>query len=277
MTDKQYEIVKEKLEEYFENIDSDTLVEINNDFVDMTCNGMHVYDMGDFDSELGGYSPSEIANMVSNGEYNEYDEYFVYEDYDSVHTFGELSDYIETSDIMDYILENEEDFGQDAISDILKAGDEEEREIIIHENDNTETYTLKEFDEMWSNGENLFRTENGNVLRANEVLTLIDENNSNDDIELWIVDLTEEAKQVGGQRRATILRYEGWVFGDWEFENGIYFQWFYADNGMLLKLLYGKAPNGIDAEFDWSSPKYISEVKMTDRADIYFTINAYRK
>ena len=275
MTDKQREIINQKLVEYFDDLDSSDLVEINNDWHCKTYDGYEVHDMSNFNSTLGDFKPSEIANMVANGEYSDYDSWFVYDDYESLNTFDDLSDYITVSDIIDYILENEDDMGFTEIEEILESAEKEEDEILIHLGDTTETYSRKEFEELWSNNDDLFRTKDGDIFEAHEVLDHIGNVDEEEDaVELWLVDLHNDAKEIGNNRKATILGYEGWVFGNWEFENGIYMQWFYADNGMLLKLLYSEPPKG-DGAFDWSSPKYISEVKFTP-VNICFVINAYR-
>lgn len=219
-----------------------------------------IYPMDEFDNELDSYSPSEIADMVSDGNYSRYDEYFSC-DGSYVTTYCDLSDVADIDDLTDYIIEHDDSLGDGEIRDILDASDE--KTIIIHFGDEAEEYTKEEFASRFGATESQFYNRENNVVwSVSGVLLLFDEEDEDfsEGDELWVVDIGWLLRSKGKEHICTILSYTGWVFDSGEYEDGRPFYWFYVpEQKFLLKLVYHH-PVDLDS-IEASSPKYI----MCDR------------
>lgn len=81
-----------------------------------------IYTVDDFDEVASGYSPSELADNVSDFSTN--DEYFVNGIY-GFRSFDYVSDEVDFYAMAEYIIENDEDFGYQVIRNALSDEDEE--------------------------------------------------------------------------------------------------------------------------------------------------------
>lgn len=87
----------------------------------------YIYSTDDFDELMNGETPSEIASRVAFGDYNPCHMWFWFNGYGNI-VSGDYPDRADgwfTSDISEYAVENNEDFG---IRDIREILDEDEDE-----------------------------------------------------------------------------------------------------------------------------------------------------
>lgn len=124
--------MKNAIIEALNNLDNSDLIAIHNEYCD-ACNDpdSRIYDMCDIDEMLSGYSPSDIAGMIFYGSFNPNDDYFTFDGYANLASF----DYVTQSecpicevDIAEYIVDYDEDFGNDDIREILDAADEDDED-----------------------------------------------------------------------------------------------------------------------------------------------------
>lgn len=250
---------RDRIYDYLENLDNDDYLEIVNEY--QSKNNLDtVYPIDEFDSELDSFSPSEIADMVTDGNYSSSDEYFTYDNY-TVTTYSDLCEVEDYDAIADYIIEHDDSLGNGEIRDILD--DSGEKTIIVHFGDEAEEYTKEEFASRFGATESQFYNRETNaVWSVSGVLSLFEEEDEDfsEGDELWVVDIGWLLRSKGKEHICTILSYTGWVFDSGEYDDGRPFYWFYVpEQKYLLKLVYNH-PVDLDS-IEASSPKYI----MCDR------------
>ena len=257
---------REEIVSFFENMSNSQYEDICHAYYDETSDGVEFYSMSDFDSELYNKSPSDIASMVSNGSYDDCDEYFTYDDY-SLETFNDLCDHFDHEDIAEHCVDNDDDLGNEKIREILNKVDNN-LEITVHIGDEAETMTLEEFKENYT--DDIFKFEGSFVLYSHaEVVEKLEEED-NETFEFWVFDFMKELERKG--KKITILGYDGYVFGDDNsLDEGRHFLWFYEPTKeLLMKLVYNSVPSQYYGDTEYlENPRYIVPVKDFGTMKLY--------
>lgn len=269
---KEREDIAVELNYYISNeLSTDGLVGLNNRWNDETSDGNYIYGMSDFDDVYRGESPSDIADAVTSGEYDSCDDYFVHEG-SECHTFCDPSDWIDTDELTDYMIDNDEDFGDSRIREILDSADEDDDTIILIHPTYGEDIAIgkEEFRNEHDNEADMFFTESNEVMTGHEIVEWLDEHGGD---ELVITEFTLEKylRRNGFTTEMCVCMHDGIVFGDDScFDDGRFYQWFYCHaNGLLLKL-YFASPSCSDLVL------YIKEIKGNEsQMDMYRLIQRY--
>ena len=97
------------------------IIAINNCYQDEVNGDDYIYSTDDFDEIMNGKTPSEIANMVSFGNYNPYHMWMWFNGYGNIVTSNDPCDCngYDAEAIAEYAIDNDEDFGNDEIREIL--------------------------------------------------------------------------------------------------------------------------------------------------------------
>ena len=111
-----------RVKEVLEQLELGELIAIHNEYK-KNVNGWDdlIYCMGELDEVLDGYTPSEILYKMWCGDFKPCDEYFFFNGYANLKSANyafEMPIYM--SEIADFILENNEDFGIYEITEILE-------------------------------------------------------------------------------------------------------------------------------------------------------------
>lgn len=115
------------IEEILDNLSGDALVDVNNAYQECVNGDKYIYSTDDFDELMNGETPSEIANRVAFGDYNPFYKWFWFNGYGNI-VSGDYPDRADgwfASDIAEYAVENDEDFGRSDIMDILDEDEDE--------------------------------------------------------------------------------------------------------------------------------------------------------
>ena len=260
---KEREDIAVELNYYISNeLSTDGLIRLNNRWNDETSDGNYIYGMGEFDDVYRGESPSDIADAVTSGEYDSCDDYFVKEG-SECHTFCDTSDWIDTDELTDYMIDNDEHFGDSRIREILDSADEDDDTIILIHPTYGEDIAIgkEEFRTNYGTEAYLYFTENNEVMNGEEIVKWVEEHGG---AELVITEFTLKKflKQNGFTETMNVCTWEGIIFGDDTcYDDGRFFQWFYCpENGLVLKLymqspathsiLYIKEIEGFESELD---------------------------
>lgn len=88
-----------------------------------------IYNMDDFDEIADGQSPSDIARSIFYGDFRPADKFFGFNGYGNYVSFDYLTDknaryYPE--DMVDYIIRNDEDFGDSDIRELLDSANDDD-------------------------------------------------------------------------------------------------------------------------------------------------------
>lgn len=120
----------EMIKDLLENDMSDShLLFIYNEYLNKTnYYDDRIYDMNEFDEIMFGMSPSDIALKIFYGDFRPNDHYFKFDGYDNLQSFDYISDEVDLEEIADYIVDNDEDFDNSDIREILGEDDEEDEE-----------------------------------------------------------------------------------------------------------------------------------------------------
>lgn len=120
----KYEDKIEQIESILDNLDLDTLVSC--------CSYLDgdnaIYPMDSFDDVLGGFEPWEIARAAYYGEFCPTNDYF------RLNVYGNLEStdnpynegWIDIDELAGYAIDNDEDFGNGEIRELLDQWDDEE-------------------------------------------------------------------------------------------------------------------------------------------------------
>lgn len=119
----------EMIKDLLENMSESKLFTIYNEYLDKTeYYDDRIYDMEEFDEMMDGMSPSDIALKIFYGDFRPNDHYFKFDGYDNLQSFDYISDEVDLEEIADYIIDNDEDFDNSDIREILGEDDEEDEE-----------------------------------------------------------------------------------------------------------------------------------------------------
>ena len=114
----------EKIVAILANLDLNELIEVHNDYCyEVNATDNTIYRMDDLDEYLDGYTPSEIAYKIFNGDFKPCDKYFVFDGYNNLLSFNYESDAnckIYVDEIADYIDEYETDFNIFEVSELFE-------------------------------------------------------------------------------------------------------------------------------------------------------------
>lgn len=116
------------IEEILDNLSGDALVDVNNAYQECVNGDKYIYSTDDFDELMNGETPSEIASRVAFGDYNPFHKWFWFNGYGNI-VSGDYPDRADgwfASDIAEYAVENDEDFGRSDIMDILDEDEDED-------------------------------------------------------------------------------------------------------------------------------------------------------
>ena len=117
----------EMIKDLLENMSESQLYTIANEYSDKTnYYDDRIYDMDEFDEIMSGMSPSDIATKIFYGDFRPNDNYFKFDGYANLESFDYISDEVDLEEIADYIVDNDEDFDDSDIREIL---DEENEEV----------------------------------------------------------------------------------------------------------------------------------------------------
>ena len=120
------ETKKEKLNDYLITLDDSDLMAIVREYNEANnYPDNEVYYMEEINEILGSEELDKVLRMAFYGDFNPMHNYFKFNGYGNLESFDYLTDAIYLDDIVDYIINNDEDFNDDDIREIL---DEEEAE-----------------------------------------------------------------------------------------------------------------------------------------------------
>ena len=119
----------EMIKDLLENMSESQLYIIVNEYFDKTnYYDDRIYDMDEFDEIMSGMSPSDIATKIFYGDFRPNDNYFKFDGYANLQSFDYISDEVDLEEIADYIVDNDEDFDNSDIREILDKENEEDEE-----------------------------------------------------------------------------------------------------------------------------------------------------
>ena len=112
-----------------ENMSESQLYIIANEYFDKTnYYDDRIYDMDEFDEIMSGMSPSDIVLKIFYGDFRPNDHYFKFDGCANFQSFDYISEEVDLEEIADYIVDNDEDFDNSDIREILDEDDEEDEE-----------------------------------------------------------------------------------------------------------------------------------------------------
>lgn len=120
------EMKREKLQEIIDNLDETDVIEMWNE----ACpSDRDIHYMDELDEHFKHASPTNIVDSLVDG-FSTSDYYFAEGDYGDLESFDDIYDVVDDCIIIDYMLDMDEDFGNDDIRNILdeELTDEEEGE-----------------------------------------------------------------------------------------------------------------------------------------------------
>ena len=119
-----------EIENIINNLSDDEMVDLNNEYQGWVNGDNYIHSMDDFDEIMDGNTPSEIANMVTYGDYYPFNMWFWFNGYGNV-VSGDCPEYSNGWDvtaIAEYCVDEDEDFGFDEIREILDEDEDDEDE-----------------------------------------------------------------------------------------------------------------------------------------------------
>jgi hypothetical protein len=122
--------MEERIKEIIEKMSTEDKVALWNEYCDSTNRTDDwVYSMEEFDEIMSGRKPWDIVRTCYYGDLNPTHEYFWFNGYANLESDdwidGEKSPF-DIDELVYYIVENEEDFGNDEIAEVLEGEEEEE-------------------------------------------------------------------------------------------------------------------------------------------------------
>ena len=109
-----------------EEMSESDLLYIWNDYTDRNYYDDHIYNMCEFDEIMDGRTPTEIANLVYQNDFNTNCEYFTWGVYLNCSDY--IDDFVSYDDLANYIYNNDEDFDNDDLRDFLDEDENNEEE-----------------------------------------------------------------------------------------------------------------------------------------------------
>jgi hypothetical protein len=120
---------KELIKDYLEGLNNTDLVALHNDYCEKSSyNDDQIYNLDDDFIETHFPDSPKLARQLSgNRNFNFNDDYVRYDGYGNLETtdYPDDSDWINLDEIADYAIDEDEDFGDDEIREILDNEDEE--------------------------------------------------------------------------------------------------------------------------------------------------------
>lgn len=126
------ETLQNKLQNAIDEMDDYTLFCLHNEYVRNTNNyDDEIFLMEDFNEMMEGEKPIDIAFKMFNGDFNPNNEYFYFNGYANLKSISgyDLTDYIYTNDIIDYIIDNNDALECDEIDEILEQYNDEMEDL----------------------------------------------------------------------------------------------------------------------------------------------------
>ena len=216
-----------------------------------------VYDMDYFNDNMEQYySYSDVVDMAQDGDFHTYHKYYTC-DGSELNSYSNLDDVVAVSDLVDYIIDNEDALGDSFIQDILDESDEE-RTLIIHNGDEVEELTKEQFSGQYFSDSKFYNREHNCLWTFTGVLAMYDEEDEDmgEDRELWLFDIGKILRDKGKETTVELLGRRGYVIPTDEMTGCMpffaKFYWFYIPTtGQLMKLIYDSCDG------QWDKPKYI--------------------
>ena len=119
----------EMIKDLLENMSESKLYTIANEYFDKTeYYDDTIYDMDECDEIMSVMSPSDIALKIFYGDFRPNDHYFKFDGCANFQSFDYISDEVDLEEIADYIIDNDEDFDNSDIREILDEKNEEDEE-----------------------------------------------------------------------------------------------------------------------------------------------------
>ena len=113
----------DRIRDYLDALDTDTLVAMHNETSDADD---RVYEMSEAEDVLYGMEPIRVAAMVYYGDFCPARSYFWFNGYGNLESSDFLPGIVSTWDLARYIVEDDDDMGDDEIRDILDEYETEE-------------------------------------------------------------------------------------------------------------------------------------------------------
>lgn len=127
---KDFESKKNTIQSIIENLDDETLRNVHNTYCEearLEDDWIHDNSEDEFDAFFSDEKPSEIARMISYGDYNFTDPYFIITAYGNLKS-GSATDFAYPSDIANYVVLENDALGNDKIQEQLDEWADEEAE-----------------------------------------------------------------------------------------------------------------------------------------------------
>lgn len=122
---KNYEEKKQVIIDIINNMSDDEVVRIWNDYRNAAdYSDDYIYSIDEIDEILSDAKPWEILRMGFYGDFRPCDNFFMFDGYSNLKSFNCPSDEIYPDEIAEYCIDNDQDFDNDEIREILD--DEEE-------------------------------------------------------------------------------------------------------------------------------------------------------
>jgi hypothetical protein len=117
--------MKEKIKKELEYLDDYSLIQIFNEYCDRNYYEDHIYDNDDDFLDNHFASPSEAMKKAYNGDYSYNHKYVQINGCGNIESSDDINDLISYNDLADYIVRNDEDFGNEEIREALDKADDE--------------------------------------------------------------------------------------------------------------------------------------------------------
>jgi len=117
----------EKIKEYLEALDDTALIHLYNTMCQPYDMDRYIFDNDeDFFDEMFGQDVIRVVQAVCYGKYEYSDYYVVFNGYGNLDSFNYASDYIDTDELAEFIIDNHDAFDYD--DDLMELLNEEEEE-----------------------------------------------------------------------------------------------------------------------------------------------------
>ena len=132
MAAKDTDQLRDELLELINDMDDRDAIYIWNEYCrEINDDISEIYSIDDFDEMNEGQSPLDIARSIFYGDFRPVDDFFGFNGYGNYVSFNSLSDknaryYPE--DLVDYIIDNDEAFGDDDIRELLDSANEDDED-----------------------------------------------------------------------------------------------------------------------------------------------------
>ena len=236
MTDDKQDMIYDILE----NLSSDELVSINNEYNSRTGLGCHIYEMEEFNDEYENCEPIEIAEHVLAKSFSSGDTYFTKDDWDDAESFDCLGDAIDCSDIAQYCVNDDEDFGNSDIRDILDKNDD----FIIHvvDGEECEYMTLDQFEEKFDE-DDIFEKDGEICDAVGWCCGIRNSEIDGSEITLTRFNMSKFIESCGFTNQVKVCKYYGYLFRhDNCFDEGRIFSYWYCPEADILLKVYTTSP-----------------------------------